>query len=102
MEHVPYRTIAQIATDVMGGDIAVSITGLGSLGGFVRDGRIRVLAWTGERRFEGLPDVPTVIEQSVPEFTMSIKARLFAHKATPPDLPSSLAMSATPRARPTS
>jgi len=86
MQHVPYRTISQITIDVASGDIAVSLGGLGSVVGFLNDGRIRALAWTGERRFEGLKDVPTVIEQGIPNFALSIKAGFFVHKDTPPEL----------------
>ena len=86
MEHVPYKTMAQIMTDVAGGDVEVSITGLGTLAGFLKDGRVRALAWTGTQRFDGLKDVPTVIEQGIADYAMTIKAGLFAHKATPTDL----------------
>jgi hypothetical protein len=36
---------------------------------FVKDGKLRPLAVTGERRFFALPDVPTVVESGVPDMS---------------------------------
>jgi tripartite-type tricarboxylate transporter receptor subunit TctC len=86
MQHAPYKGIAQIATDVASGQVAAALSGLGSIAGFLKEGRIRALAWSGASRFAALPDVPTFAEAGVPDFVVGIQGGLFAHKATPREL----------------
>jgi len=86
MQHVPYKGMAQIATDVASGQVAAGLSGLGSIAGFLKEGRIRALAWSGSARFAALPDVPTFAEAGVPDFVVGIQGGFFAHKATPREL----------------
>jgi tripartite-type tricarboxylate transporter receptor subunit TctC len=83
MTHVPTRGMGPILISVANDEVALSITGLGSMQSFLKDGKIRALAWSGRERFAALPDVPTLSEAGLPGFSMTIKAGLFAHKDTP-------------------
>ena len=50
----------------------------------VKAGRFRALGYTGAKRFEGLPDVPTIDEAAVPGFHMNTGWHaLFAPARTP-------------------
>lgn len=86
MQHAPFKGMVQITQSVVAGDVAAAVSGLGSIAGFLKDGRIRGLAWTGPKRFQGLPHVPTFAEAGVPDFVVGIKAGFFAHKDTPREL----------------
>jgi tripartite-type tricarboxylate transporter receptor subunit TctC len=86
LQHAPYKAMSQIATDVAGGQVAAAFSGLGSIAGFLKDGRIRALAWSGAERFPALPDVPTFAEAGIADFIVTIKGGFYAHKATPPAL----------------
>lgn len=86
LQHAPYKAMSQITTDVAAGQVAAAMSGLGSIAGFLKDGRIRALAWSGAARFAALPDVPTFAEAGVPDFVVTIKGGFYAHKATPPGL----------------
>ena len=60
--HVPYRGNAPALTDLMAGQIEVLFPSLGSSIEYVKTGKLRALAVTGDIRSDALPDVPTVAE----------------------------------------
>jgi len=60
LTHVPYRGGGQAVSDLIGGQISMSIEGMNVQLPFVRSGQIRALAVTGRERSPALPDVPTV------------------------------------------
>jgi tripartite-type tricarboxylate transporter receptor subunit TctC len=67
MEHVPYRGFPQATLDLVAGRIeAMFITAAGILPQ-IREGRVRALAVTAERRIPQAPEVPTLAEGGVPD-----------------------------------
>jgi tripartite-type tricarboxylate transporter receptor subunit TctC len=83
LEHVPYRSAAQALTDVVSGQVPMTIYQVTAVLPFVRDGRMKALASTSARRLEWTPEVPTAIEQGIADFDVSAWHGLFA----PPHLP---------------
>lgn len=62
MVHVPYKGQGQAITDVITGEIQFMFNSPSAVGGFIKAGRLRVLAITSEKRSSQLPDVPTFTE----------------------------------------
>jgi tripartite-type tricarboxylate transporter receptor subunit TctC len=62
MVHVPYRTSAAAVTDVVGGQLPLSVQSLPSSIAFIKGGKLKVLAVANEKRIAALPDVPTLGE----------------------------------------
>jgi tripartite-type tricarboxylate transporter receptor subunit TctC len=60
--HVPYRGAAPALTDLLGGQVQTSITGLAGSLAQVKSGKLRALAVTAATRSAILPDVPSVGE----------------------------------------
>ncbi|MBA2964325.1 MULTISPECIES: Bug family tripartite tricarboxylate transporter substrate binding protein [Ramlibacter] len=65
---VPYRSIGQAFTDLIGGQVQAIFPGLAAGLQHVRAGNVRPLAVTGTRRHRLLPDVPTLKEAGYEHF----------------------------------
>jgi tripartite-type tricarboxylate transporter receptor subunit TctC len=65
--HVPFRGSAPMLTDVIAGRVDLAVDNLPSSLGHIRDGRLKALAVTTERRSSALPDVPTTREAGFPQ-----------------------------------
>jgi tripartite-type tricarboxylate transporter receptor subunit TctC len=83
MNHIPYRGSGQATTDLLGGQVMVSIPGTAGMVGHIKAGKLRALAVTGDRRSPQLPDVPTVTESGVPGYEAYVWMGLLAPKGTP-------------------
>jgi tripartite-type tricarboxylate transporter receptor subunit TctC len=63
--HVPYKGSGPAITDMMGGQVDCFFATASPLVGQVRQGQLRLLAMTGEKRSPALPEVPTFKEIGV-------------------------------------
>jgi tripartite-type tricarboxylate transporter receptor subunit TctC len=86
LQHVPYTSVSQAATDVISGRIAVFLPTLGGHLGNVAAGRMRALAVSGTARATQLPDVPTFNELGVKFVDETSWYALFAPKGTRADI----------------
>ena len=80
--HVPYR--GANFTDVIGGRITMTFQNAGAILPTVRDGKLRGLAMTARTRSPNMPEIPTMIEQGVPDFDVTSWFGLLAPAGTPP------------------
>ncbi len=62
MTHVPYRGAGPAITDLVAGTIQAGFFVPGNVQQFAKEGRLRLLASTGPKRFPSTPDIPTVAE----------------------------------------
>ena len=60
--HVPYRSTAQLATDLVAGHVVASFAEAGLSIPLVKDGKLRALAVSASQRLPLLPDVPPFSE----------------------------------------
>jgi tripartite-type tricarboxylate transporter receptor subunit TctC len=59
---VPYRSAAQMAQDAASGVNPVLMSSIAAANAVVQSGKVRRLAVTGAKRFQGLPDLPALNE----------------------------------------
>jgi tripartite-type tricarboxylate transporter receptor subunit TctC len=69
--HVPYKGAAPAMNDLIGGHVESIIIDMSVAMPQVRAGRVRALAIGSAKRFESLPDVPTVGESGVPGYEIA-------------------------------
>jgi tripartite-type tricarboxylate transporter receptor subunit TctC len=81
--HVPYRGGGQVMTDLVAGRLSYVFATLPTALPFIGDGRLRALATTGQARSSALPDVPTVAETMLPNFSLYAWLGLFGPAGLP-------------------
>src|SRR5687767_6450014 len=69
--HIPYKGGAPAIADLISGQVELMFESTNSIAPHVKNGRVRALAVTGERRAISLPDVPTLIEAGVPGYEVN-------------------------------
>ena len=81
--HIPYRGIAPATMDMVGGQIHAVTGTVPALAPFIKDGRIKALAVTSERRSSALPDVASMAESGFANFDVLNYFGLVAPRGTP-------------------
>ena len=86
MNYVPYRGAAGSSTDVIAGQIELSVNFTPAMIGPLRDGSLRGLAVTTLQRSKQLPDIPTVSESGFPGFEAVASYSVVAPAGTPREI----------------
>ena len=82
LQHIPYKGSAAAATDVVGGQVPLSVQSLPSAIAFIKSGKLKVLGVVNEKRVAALPDVPTIGE-TLKGFGQAPWYAMFAPAGTP-------------------
>lgn len=87
---VHYRGNAPATTDLIAGHVQFNFDQVSVALPYIKDGKTRALAVTGEMRSSSLPDVPTFRELGFPEISGETFTGLMAPANTPPEVLSKL------------
>ena len=89
--HVPYKGAGPLMVDQIGGHVMVSFTAPIVSKQFVDAGKLRAIAVTTEKRWSGMPELPTVAEAGYPGFDAFAWFAFFAPAGTPREIVERLA-----------
>jgi tripartite-type tricarboxylate transporter receptor subunit TctC len=82
--HIPYKGAGPGMTDLVSGHIPVMTPNItGQVLELHRTGKIRILAMNAPERLKAAPDIPTAIEEGLPNMIGQLFLGLFAPAATP-------------------
>lgn len=81
--HVPYKGGPPMMQDAMGGQIELGIASVPILTPFVKGGKLRGIAVTGDKRSQAMPDVPALAEHGFKGFSALAWWGIFAPAGTP-------------------
>ena len=84
--HVPHRGAAPAVLSVIGGTTQIAVVAIPAAEQLIASGQLRALAVTGAKRWQSLPDVPTVAESGIADFVSETFSGLFVPAGTPPDI----------------
>lgn len=83
---VPYRTTPDTMIALLRNDVQLAIEYYATMKPGIEDGKLRLLATSGEKRSELTPNAPTVAEAGVPGYEVRSWNALFAKAGTPADI----------------
>lgn len=83
---VPYRGIAPVVNDLIGGHVALGVIDPPSGMAAIEADKIKIIAVTSAKRFARFPNVPTFAESGLPGFESYGWFGIFAPGGTPPDV----------------
>jgi len=81
---VPYRGMAPVVNDVIGGHVELGVVDPPSAMAAMEGGKLKPVAITSAKRFARLPDIPTVDESGLPGFETNGSFGIVAPAGTPP------------------
>jgi tripartite-type tricarboxylate transporter receptor subunit TctC len=84
--HVPYKGNSPALTDLIGGHVEMIFSGVPLLVPHIKDGRIRAIAIGSLKRFQALPDVPTLDESGLKGYEATTWFGLMAPAKTPKEI----------------
>lgn len=86
LTHAPYKSATFAVLDLVRGDVDMVIGAKTSVSQFIPTAKLRVIATLGTKREADLPNVPTAIEQGMPELVAVNYYGVLAPGGTPPDI----------------
>ena len=86
MTHIPYKGTGLAIPDVIAGSVQVLIDAIPSGMPHVKNGRLRALAVTGDKRSALAPELPTIAEAGLTGFSSVTWFGLYAPRGMKPDL----------------
>lgn len=81
-EVVPFEGGAEVATNIVGGNVAAALANVSEAGSLLDAGEVIPVAVLSEERVEGLPDVPTAVEKGYDVVAATVRGLI-----APPGVP---------------
>jgi tripartite-type tricarboxylate transporter receptor subunit TctC len=81
--HVPYKGTGPALNDLLGGQVSMTFTDVLTAQQHVRSGKLRALGVTTLARSKALPEIPTISEQGLSGFNVSVFFGIVVPAATP-------------------
>jgi tripartite-type tricarboxylate transporter receptor subunit TctC len=83
---IAYKGGAPAMTDLISGQVQLSITSTGTIGGHIKSGRLRALAVTSAQPTMLAPGLPTIASAGLPGYEVVSTYGIFAPAKTPPSV----------------
>ncbi|MDM0033216.1 tripartite tricarboxylate transporter substrate binding protein [Variovorax sp. J22P271] len=84
LQHIPYKGTGPALNDLLGGQVSMSFTDVLTALPYVKAGKLRALGIATAQRSQALPELPTLAEQGVTGYDVSVFFGIVAPAGTPP------------------
>ena len=81
--HIPYKGTGPALNDLLGGQVSMSFTDILTALPYIKAGKLRAIGLASAQRSAALPDLPTLSEQGLSGYDVSVFFGIVAPKATP-------------------
>ena len=85
-QHIPYRGSGDAVQSIMSGEVLMGFADPGPLAAPLKAGKVRAIGITTARRPPDFPDVPTFVEQGIPDMEILLWTGIVAPAGTPPEI----------------
>ncbi|RMX04282.1 tripartite tricarboxylate transporter substrate binding protein [Corticibacter populi] len=85
LQHVPYRGTGPALNDLLAGQVDMSFTDILTAMPYVRSGRVKPLGVATAQRSQVAPELPSIAEQGLPGYDVSVFFGVVAPVGTPPE-----------------
>ena len=82
--HVPYKGVGPMVTDLIGGQVDFGVAALPSVQGHIKSGALRPIGMLTSARTPAAPDIATLAEQGLNDFSVQAWFALIGPKNLPP------------------
>jgi tripartite-type tricarboxylate transporter receptor subunit TctC len=89
--HVPYKGGSAAITDMIGGRVDITMLPISESLPYIRDNRLRALGQTGGKRSPIAPEIPTIAEGGVKDYSVTTWYMLLGPAKLPPAIVATLA-----------
>jgi len=86
IQHIPYRGTGPALNDLLGGQVTMVFTDILTALPHIKAGKLRAIGLASAERSAALPDLPTLSEQGLKGYDVSVFFGIVAPVATPPDV----------------
>lgn len=88
--HIPYKGTGPALNDLLGGQVSMSFTDILTALPYIKAGKLRAIGLASAQRSDALPDLPTLSEQGLKGYDVSVFFGIVAPKDTPADVVNTL------------
>ena len=88
--HIPYKGTGPALNDLLGGQVSMSFTDILTALPYIKAGKLRAIGLASAQRSDALPDLPTLSEQGLQGYDVSVFFGIVAPKDTPADVVNTL------------
>ncbi|QVQ24638.1 Bug family tripartite tricarboxylate transporter substrate binding protein [Achromobacter deleyi] len=88
--HIPYKGTGPALNDLLGGQVSMSFTDILTALPYIKAGKLRAIGLASAQRSDALPDLPTLSEQGLAGYDVSVFFGIVAPKGTPADVVATL------------
>ncbi|WP_445658234.1 Bug family tripartite tricarboxylate transporter substrate binding protein [Achromobacter sp. NCFB-sbj8-Ac1-l] len=81
--HIPYKGTGPALNDLLGGQVSMSFTDILTALPYIKAGKLRAIGLASAQRSDALPDLPTLSEQGLKGYDVSVFFGIVAPRDTP-------------------
>jgi tripartite-type tricarboxylate transporter receptor subunit TctC len=85
LQHVPYKGTGPALNDLLGGQVDMTFTDILTAMPYIKTGKVKLIGVATEKRSQALPQAPTIAEQGLPGYDVSVFFGVVAPAGTPAD-----------------
>jgi len=83
LQHVPYKGTGPALNDLLAGQVEMTFTDILTAMPYIQSGKLKAIGVATEKRSQAMPDIPTIAEQGLPGYDVSVFFGVVAPAGTP-------------------